>query len=162
MSAVSRPPNRLLQALPVAEYEQLHPLLETVELTKDTVLADAGAPVQRVYLPHSGVVSMMVHLSDGQSVEIATVGRDNIVGVTAALDGGPLFADAIVAVPGTASVLKAEDFREMADRNVVFRTLVSRLRPSSPSRATFRIRLRRGYRAGCSARGICAAARHCR
>ncbi|KJC58787.1 Crp/Fnr family transcriptional regulator [Bradyrhizobium sp. LTSPM299] len=126
MSAVSRPPNRLLQALPVAEYEQLHPLLETVELTKDTVLADAGAPVQRVYLPHSGVVSMMVHLSDGQSVEIATVGRDNIVGVTAALDGGPLFADAIVAVPGTASVLKAEDFREMADRNVVFRTLVSR------------------------------------
>lgn len=126
MSAVSRPPNRLLQALPVAEYEQLHSILETVELTKDTVLADAGAPVQRVYLPHSGVVSMMVHLSDGQSVEIATVGRDNIVGATAALDGGPLFADAIVVVPGTASVLKAEDFREMADRNVVFRTLVSR------------------------------------
>lgn len=126
MSAVSRPPNRLLQVLPVAEYEQLHPILETVELTKDTVLADAGAPVQRVYLPHSGVVSMMVHLSDGQSVEIATIGRDNIVGATAALDGGPLFADAIVVVPGTASVLKAEDFREMADRNVVFRTLVSR------------------------------------
>ncbi|KJC42944.1 Crp/Fnr family transcriptional regulator [Bradyrhizobium sp. LTSP885] len=115
-----------MQALPVAEYEQLHSILETVELTKDTVLADAGAPVQRVYLPHSGVVSMMVHLSDGQSVEIATVGRDNIVGATAALDGGPLFADAIVVVPGTASVLKAEDFREMADRNVVFRTLVSR------------------------------------
>ncbi|WP_349643915.1 Crp/Fnr family transcriptional regulator [Bradyrhizobium sp. LTSP885] len=110
----------------MAEYEQLHSILETVELTKDTVLADAGAPVQRVYLPHSGVVSMMVHLSDGQSVEIATVGRDNIVGATAALDGGPLFADAIVVVPGTASVLKAEDFREMADRNVVFRTLVSR------------------------------------
>ena len=126
MSAVSRPPNRLLQALPAAEYEQLHPLLETVELTKDTVLADAGAPVQRVYLPHSGVVSMMVHLSDGQSVEIATIGRDNIVGAAAALDGGPSFADAIVVVPGTTSVLKAEDFREMAHRNVVFRTLVSR------------------------------------
>jgi CRP-like cAMP-binding protein len=126
MSAVSRPPNRLLQALPAAEYEQLHPLLEPVELTKDTVLAAAGAPVLRVYLPHSGIVSMMVNLSDGQSVEIATIGRDNIVGAAAALDGGPLFADAIVVVPGTASILKAEDFRAMADRNVVFRTLVSR------------------------------------
>jgi CRP-like cAMP-binding protein len=126
MSAVSRPPNRLLQALPAAEYEQLHPLLEAVELTKDTVLAAAGAPVLRIYLPHSGIVSMMVNLSDGQSVEIATIGRDNIVGAAAALDGGPLFADAIVVVPGTASVLKAEDFRAMADRNVVFRTLVGR------------------------------------
>ena len=45
MSAVTRPPNRLLQALPSAEYAQLHPLLETVELTKETALADAG--VQR-------------------------------------------------------------------------------------------------------------------
>ncbi|WP_426438800.1 Crp/Fnr family transcriptional regulator [Bradyrhizobium genosp. P] len=125
MSAVLRPPNRLLQALPAAEYEQLHPLLETVELTKDTVLADAGAPVQRVYLPHSGVVSLMINLSDGQSVEIATIGRDNIVGAAAALYGGPAFADAIVVVPGTASALRAEDFREMADRYVAFRTLVS-------------------------------------
>ena len=64
MSAVSRPPNRLLQALPSTEYAQLHPLLETVDLTKETVLADAGAPVQRVYFPHGGVVSMMVNLSD--------------------------------------------------------------------------------------------------
>jgi CRP-like cAMP-binding protein len=125
MSAVSRPPNRLLQALPVAEYEHLYPLLETVELTKDAVLAAGGAPVQRVYLPHSGVVSMMVNLSDGQSVEIATIGRDSIVGAAAALYGSPLFADAIVVVPGTASSLKAEVFREMADRNVAFRTLVN-------------------------------------
>jgi CRP-like cAMP-binding protein len=109
----------------VAEYEQLYPLLETVELTKDAVLAAGGAPAQRVYLPHSGVVSMMVNLSDGQSVEIATIGRDSIVGAAAALYGSPLFADAIVVVPGTASSLKAEVFREMADRNVAFRTLIN-------------------------------------
>ncbi|MBR0796465.1 Crp/Fnr family transcriptional regulator [Bradyrhizobium jicamae] len=125
MSAVSRPPNRLLQALPAAEYEQLHPRLETVELAKDAVLAHAGAPLSRVYLPHSGVVSMMVNLSDGQSVEIATIGRDNVVGAAAALYGGSLLADAIVVVPGTASVLTAEHFREMADRSASFRTLVS-------------------------------------
>ncbi|MEY9714237.1 hypothetical protein ABIF03_006379 [Bradyrhizobium elkanii] len=66
MSAVSRPPNRLLQALPSTEYAQLHPLLETVDLTRETALADAGAPVQRVYFPHSGVV-----LDDDQSVRRA-------------------------------------------------------------------------------------------
>jgi CRP-like cAMP-binding protein len=124
MSAVPRPPHRLLQALPAAEFAQLHPLLETVELTKDTVLADAGVPIQRVYLPHSGVVSMMVNLSDGQSVEIATIGRDSLVGASAALYNRPLLADAIVVVPGTASVLGAENFREAADRSATLRTLV--------------------------------------
>ena len=34
MPAVSRPPNRLLQALPAAEFESLRPHLETVELAK--------------------------------------------------------------------------------------------------------------------------------
>jgi len=125
MSAVPRPPNRLLQALPAPEYAQLHPLLETVEMIKETVLAEAGAPVQRVYLPHSGVVSLMVNLSDGQSVEIATIGRDSLVGASAALYGRPLLADAIVAVPGTASAMRAEDFREAADRSAAFRTLVA-------------------------------------
>ena len=125
MSAVPRPPNRLLQALPTPEYAQLHPLLETVEMIKETVLAEAGAPVQRVYLPHSGVVSLMVNLSDGQSVEIATIGRDSLVGASAALYGRPQLADAIVVVPGTASVLRAEDFREAVDRSAAFRNLVA-------------------------------------
>ncbi|MGY3531251.1 Crp/Fnr family transcriptional regulator [Bradyrhizobium sp. USDA 4452] len=125
MTAVPRPPNRLLQALPSTEYAQLHPLLETVDLTKETVLADAGALVQRVYFPHGGVVSMMVNLSDGQSVEIATIGRDGIVSASAALRERPPLADAIVVVPGTASMMRAEDFREAANRSVEFRTLVA-------------------------------------
>lgn len=125
MSAVSRPPNRLLQALPSTEYAQLHPLLETVDLTRETALADAGAPVQRVYFPHSGVVSMMINLSDGQSVEIATIGRDGVVGASAALHERPLLADAIVVVPGSASMVRAEDFREAVDRSADFRTLVA-------------------------------------
>jgi len=124
MSAVQNPLNSLLHALPAAELEQIRPLLETVELAKDTVLAEAGAPVQRVYLPHSGIVSMVVNLADGQAVETATVGRDSMVGASAALFGGPLLTDAIVIVPGSAAMMKADDFRAVANRSSVFRTLV--------------------------------------
>jgi hypothetical protein len=60
MQAVLGPPNRLLQALPAAEFHALSPLLETVEQTKGAALTEAGAPPQYVYPPHSGVVSMMV------------------------------------------------------------------------------------------------------
>jgi hypothetical protein len=44
MQAVSRPPNRLLQVLPAAEFQSLSPHLETVELAKGSVLTEAGAP----------------------------------------------------------------------------------------------------------------------
>ena len=63
MQAVSRPPNRLLQLLPAAEFESLHPHLETVELPRGAVLTEAGAPIQYVFLPHSGAASVMVSLS---------------------------------------------------------------------------------------------------
>ncbi|WP_407167959.1 Crp/Fnr family transcriptional regulator [Bradyrhizobium sp. ORS 111] len=125
MSAVPRPSNRLLQALPAAELAHLHPLLETVELTKDAVLANSGAPVQRVYFPHGGIISMMINLSDGQSVEIATIGVDGVVGASAALYSRSPLTDAIVVVPGTASVLRAEDFRAAVERSTAFRALVA-------------------------------------
>ena len=124
--AVSLPSNHLLQALPAAEFESLSPHLETVELAKGSVLAEAGAPLQYVYLPHSGVISMMVSLSDGQTVEVAMVGRDSLVGAAAALDTGQALTDAIVVVPGTASVLKAGDLRAVTDRSGVLRKLLAR------------------------------------
>ncbi|MBN8993070.1 MAG: Crp/Fnr family transcriptional regulator [Rhizobiales bacterium] len=126
MQAVSRPPNRLLQALPVAEFQSLSPHLATVELTKGAALVEAGAPLQHVYLPHSGIVSMMVSLLDGETVEVATIGRDSLVGAAAALEAGPALTDAIVVVPGIASALKAEDFRAVTDRSSVLRKLLAR------------------------------------
>jgi signal-transduction protein with cAMP-binding, CBS, and nucleotidyltransferase domain len=78
MPSVQRPRNLLLQALPAAEFEALRPRLELIELVKDTVLVEAGAALTHVYLPHSGVISMMVRLAEGQTVEVAMVGRDSV------------------------------------------------------------------------------------
>jgi CRP-like cAMP-binding protein len=135
MPAISRPPNRLLQDLPTVEFLSLHPHLETVELANEAVLAEAGAPVQQVYLPHSGAVAMMVSPSRGQTVEVAMVGRDSVVGAAAALDAGPSLTDAIVVAPGTASVLKAEDLRVAAGRSSTLRNLLARHEQALSARA---------------------------
>ena len=126
MQAVLRPANRLLQVLPAAEFQSLRPHLETVELAKGTVLTEAGAPIQYVYLPHGGVVSMMVSLSEGQTVEVAMVGCDSLVGGATAFDDGPALTEATVVVPGTASVLKAEELRAAADQSGILRRLLAR------------------------------------
>ena len=168
MQAVSRPPNRLLQTLPAAEFQSLYPHLETVELAKGTIMTEAGAPTPQVYLPHSGVVSMMVSLSEGQTVEVAMIGRDSLIGASAALDDGPALTDAIVVVPGTASMLKAEDLRSATERNSSLRKLLPRneqalfvqAQQSAACNASHSVESR--LCACCCARRICATAKDCR
>jgi CRP-like cAMP-binding protein len=126
MTPNPRSANHLLRALPVAEFEALRAHLQPVELVRESVLVEAGNPLKHVYLPHSGVISMMVRLSEGQTVEAAIVGRDSVVGAAAALDGGISLTDAVVLLPGTASILDVADFKAAADRSVMFRTMLAR------------------------------------
>ena len=126
MFSIRPSPNCLLQTLPAADWESLAPHLEYAELVRDTVLVEAGSALTHVYLPHSGAISMMVRLSEGQSVEVATIGRDSVFGAAAALDGGISLTSAVVVLPGTASVLDATEFRAALHRSVTFRALVAR------------------------------------
>ena len=126
MSSVERPRNRLLQALPPAEFEVLRPHLEFVELGREAALAEAGAALTHVYLPSSGVISLVVNLSEGQTVEVAMVGRDGVFGAAAALDSGISLTDAIVLLPGRVCIFEVAKFRAAVDRSVVFRNLLMR------------------------------------
>ena len=126
MSSIAPMRNHLLQAMPAAEFEVLRPHLEFVELVREAVLVQAGAPLTHVYLPHSGVISLVVSLSEGQTVEVAMVGRDSVFGAAAALDGRISLTDAVVMLPGTASILDVANFRAAADRSGAFRTLLLR------------------------------------
>ena len=115
MLSDQRPPNRLLQLLPAADYEELRPHLQIVEMDREFTLVEAGAALTHVFLPNSGIVSMVISLSEGQAVEVAMVGRDGIS-----------LTDAVVLCPGTASVIGIGDFRTIADQNAVFRNLLAR------------------------------------
>ncbi|MCA1457462.1 Crp/Fnr family transcriptional regulator [Bradyrhizobium sp. BRP22] len=126
MSGSSRPSNHLLQTLPAAEFELLRPHLATVDLAKHAVLFEAGAPIGDVYLPHGGMVSMIVSFAEGETVEVAKIGRDSIVGGAAALHDGPSLADAVVIVPGVASVIAADRLRALIEGSGVLRDLLVR------------------------------------
>jgi CRP-like cAMP-binding protein len=53
-------------------------------LKNETVLIEAGDQVDRVYFPHSGIISLVVELSGGQAIEAAMIGRDSMFGATSA------------------------------------------------------------------------------
>jgi CRP-like cAMP-binding protein len=126
MSSIAPWRNQLLQSLPAAELEALRGHLGYTELVREAVLVGAGATQSHVYLPHSGVISMMVNLTGGQSVEVAMIGRESIFGAAAALGSLVSLSDAVVVLPGTASSLDVGQLRAAADRSAALRTTLVR------------------------------------
>jgi CRP-like cAMP-binding protein len=125
MPSVLHALNRLLQSVPAVEFEALRPHLEFVDLVREAVLIEAGAPLTHVYLPWSGAISMRARLSEGQTVDVAMVGCDSVFGASAAFGGRASLTDAVVLLPGKASILHVAHFQAAADRSAAFRALLA-------------------------------------
>lgn len=78
--------NRLLATLPHETYRRISVSLETVPLELKAVLHRPREPLEHVYFPGGGFCSILTALDDGSMVEVATVGREGMLGVSAILD----------------------------------------------------------------------------
>jgi CRP-like cAMP-binding protein len=79
--------NRLLAALSPSDLALLKPHLKTLQVKQHQILFEPGDKLYTTYFPLTAIVSLVVLLSKGESVEAAMVGRDGVVSATAALDG---------------------------------------------------------------------------
>jgi len=77
--------NKLLAALPRAQYDLLAPHMTTAMLEQGLVLLEPGDEFDHVYFPHNGMLSLLAVLKDGKAIETATVGREGVVGAMAGL-----------------------------------------------------------------------------
>jgi len=105
--------NRLLAALPEANYLRLLPLLEPVILPLGMAVYESNAKQGYVYFPTSSIVSMLYVLENGASAEIAVTGREGLVGIALFMGGETTPSRAVVQSAGhgyrlKAAVLKAE------------------------------------------------------
>lgn len=119
--------NRLLAALPSADYERLVPTLRTTPLKLKDILEKPGEAVEQVYFPAGGFCSIVTVLQDGSMVEVATVGREGMIGLGAMVDGDP--ASSLTMVQGetdTCYTMPATAFRAEMDRRGALHTLATR------------------------------------
>src|SRR3954453_4743578 len=72
--------NRFLARLPGAEYRRLLRSLEPIELALGQVLYEARGPIDYAYFPSGAVLSALTVMRDGNAIEVATVGREGLVG----------------------------------------------------------------------------------
>src|SRR4028119_1115570 len=98
--------NRLLSALPNSEYERLLPHLEPVSLTFKQIIYAPNEPIEYVYFPNSGIISLVNLTEDGGTVEAATVGNEGMAGIPILLGADQTIGQAIVQIPGDALRMK--------------------------------------------------------
>src|SRR5882762_7979770 len=125
--SANRPPpitkvaNELLAILPPEEYNRIVPTLDIVPLKLKHVLQKPGEAIQHVYYPGGGFCSILTVLEDGGMVEVATIGREGMVGVSAAWDGGAVPSLTMVqAETDTCYKMTVQAFRREMDRRGAF------------------------------------------
>lgn len=119
--------NYLLASLPENEYALLQPHLKDIPLKQGTVLAEQGEAIDQVHFPHSGMVSIVVVLSEGEkSVETATVGREGAVGAIAGLGERTAIARAIVQVEGHGVRIAARHLQTAVKQSPFLRDFIVR------------------------------------
>src|SRR5262245_48478126 len=94
--------NHLLAALPKREYSRLERHLERVELRFGNVLHEPDQRIEYVHFPRSGVISAVKQFANGDTIEVATIGKEGVAGHSVALDVPTSGNRVLVQVPGEA------------------------------------------------------------
>jgi CRP-like cAMP-binding protein len=119
------PRNRLLRALPSADLEQIMPELETIRCQRGEILMDADSPLDHVFFPDSGVVSVVAVYADGSVIEMATIGREGCTSVQAIFGATTSSVRLLVQIPGGAVRMSRAAFVRAMESMPSFGSLMS-------------------------------------
>jgi CRP-like cAMP-binding protein len=126
MTVAARPANRLLQVLKPAAYERLSPKLKPVTLRAKQVLYKAHQPIDRVYFPETAVISQLTVMSNGDTLETATVGLEGASWISAHVGAPSMPCETVVAIGGEAHTLAIDDLRREMEENEHFADVVTK------------------------------------
>lgn len=116
------PRNRLLAALPHEVRWSLRAHLKPVLLARGRVLCEADEPLRRVYFVEAGAVSLVTVFEDGTTAEMATVGREGVVGIGTLLGGEYALGRYVVPLPGFALAVEVARFHSALAESPKLRT----------------------------------------
>ncbi len=96
--------NRLLSTFPMDLRQRLRDATEIIHLDSGDVVLRRGIDVDTSVFPFGPtMISMVVDLDDGRSIEVASIGKEGAVGGIVSCGHSPAFARAVAIVPGPAA-----------------------------------------------------------
>jgi len=94
--------NRLLSALPEAEYKRLLPDLKQVSFALGDVVYEPGAPQHYLYFPTTSIISLLYTMENGMIAEMGSVGNDGVLGISLFMGAHSVPNRAVVQIAGRA------------------------------------------------------------
>lgn len=118
--------NRFVDALPRDAAEQIGRLANLRVYSEGTVLGVAGGPITEVCFPIAGTISHLEDMSDGESLEVVSVGCDGVSQFEIVLGEPTAQYRRLAPVPVSAFVLSAPAMLDLAARWPEVRALAAR------------------------------------
>jgi CRP-like cAMP-binding protein len=108
--------NRLLNSLKPDAFERVAKRLTRVKLRPKDVVYKPNEPIEHILFPENTVVCLMTVMSNGDTIEASTVGREGATWISASVGASSMPCETIAVIEGTALKLPIADLeRELKD-----------------------------------------------
>jgi CRP-like cAMP-binding protein len=122
----ARVKNRLLSALPAAEFADFAKHLTYVELELGQPLDNHGEVIKQVYFVETGFISALTVLQDGQPLEIGLIGSEGFAGSSIILGAKTSYAETMCQTGGGAYRMPAAALKDAFEKSEAVRDLLLR------------------------------------
>jgi CRP-like cAMP-binding protein len=118
--------NRLLLAVPDKEFRLIRPHLEFLDMPHHLSLHQPHWPVRFAHFPNQGLISLVVELKDGRSVEAGLLGNEGASGMPAVLGLKRSPLREIVQIAGEGFRVPVDTLTELLPSTPALREILSR------------------------------------
>lgn len=112
--------------LPDSDWFLIASRLRPVEITFRQAIEEANTPIEHVYFPSEGIISVVAQSADGQQIEAGVIGREGMTALAVVMGNHRSPNNAFVQVAGRAHAMSCDDLRDMLGQSDAFRVLAQR------------------------------------
>jgi CRP-like cAMP-binding protein len=118
--------NKLLATLPAEDYQRVQGQLILTPLDLRQVLHKEGEKIREVYFPSDGACSLTKTMQNGETAEVATIGREGVIGAGVFFGDDLSAGDAFVQVAGSSAYKISTDhfMAEMDRREALYNRVI--------------------------------------
>lgn len=118
--------NHLLDALPPDDYDRIMAQTEAVMLTTKQMLVVEYQPLEYAWFPVDCVLSVLVRTDAENFIEVATIGREGMLGIPVMLGAETMPQRTFCQIPGNCLRMPVNRFREEINRSGPFTLILHR------------------------------------
>jgi CRP-like cAMP-binding protein len=117
--------NQLLNSLDPSAFERVAKTLTRKKLRQKEVVYRAEQPIHHVLFPENAILCLMTLMSNGDTIEAATVGREGASWISASVGAPSMPCETLVAIEGTALSMPIDDLDRELQENEPFRDILT-------------------------------------